>query len=123
MMIVRQTSIRGVPDVPGEYRDYVLGTGTLHHVWELIDRAFRLGGVLRAGRRGGRRRPGVRSPRRSCGDRCGPVPCVQRPRVGASRGPRRLPLRHAPSGRPNPCLLRRLQPCQRERCPSDAHCR
>jgi GDPmannose 4,6-dehydratase len=44
MMIVRQTSIRGVPDVPGEYRDYVLGTGTLHHVWELIDRAFRLGG-------------------------------------------------------------------------------
>lgn len=44
MMILRQTSIRGVPDVPAEYRDYVLGTGTLHHVWELIDRAFHLGG-------------------------------------------------------------------------------
>jgi GDPmannose 4,6-dehydratase len=44
MMILRQTSIRGVPDVSAQYRDYVLGTGTLHHVWELIDRAFRLGG-------------------------------------------------------------------------------
>ena len=44
MMILRQTAIRNVPDVPEQYRDYVLGTGTLHHVWELIDRAFRLGG-------------------------------------------------------------------------------
>jgi GDPmannose 4,6-dehydratase len=26
------------------YRDYVLGTGRLHHVWELVDRAFVLGG-------------------------------------------------------------------------------
>lgn len=26
------------------YRDYVLGTGRLHHVWELVDRAFALGG-------------------------------------------------------------------------------
>ena len=44
MMILRQTSIRGVRDVPGEYRDYVLGTGRLYHVWELIDRAFLLAG-------------------------------------------------------------------------------
>lgn len=44
MMILRQTATRAVPDVPEQYRDYVLGTGTLHHVWELIDRAFRLGG-------------------------------------------------------------------------------
>ena len=28
MMILRQTTIRGVPDVPDQYRDYVLGTGT-----------------------------------------------------------------------------------------------
>jgi GDPmannose 4,6-dehydratase len=26
------------------YRDYVLGTGRLHHVWELVDRAFALAG-------------------------------------------------------------------------------
>jgi GDPmannose 4,6-dehydratase len=26
------------------YRDYVLGTGRLHHVWELVDRAFTLSG-------------------------------------------------------------------------------
>jgi GDPmannose 4,6-dehydratase len=44
MMILRQTSIRGVPDVSPQYQDYVLGTGTMYHVWELIDRAFRLGG-------------------------------------------------------------------------------
>jgi GDPmannose 4,6-dehydratase len=43
-MILRQASIRGVPDVSAQYQDYVLGTGALHHVWELIDRAFRLGG-------------------------------------------------------------------------------
>jgi GDPmannose 4,6-dehydratase len=44
MMILRQTSIRGVPDVSPQYQDYVLGTGAMYHVWELIDRAFRLGG-------------------------------------------------------------------------------
>jgi GDPmannose 4,6-dehydratase len=31
-------------DVGGSYRDYVLGTGRLHAVWELVDRAFALGG-------------------------------------------------------------------------------
>jgi GDPmannose 4,6-dehydratase len=29
---------------PASYRDYVLGTGRLHNVWELADRAFALGG-------------------------------------------------------------------------------
>ena len=43
--IIRQTSLRGVEDVAREYRDYVLGTGRLHHVWELIDRAFALAGL------------------------------------------------------------------------------
>ena len=27
-----------------DYRDYVLGTGRLHHVWELVDRAFTVAG-------------------------------------------------------------------------------
>ena len=31
-------------DVGSSYRDYVLGSGRLHAVWELIDRAFLLGG-------------------------------------------------------------------------------
>jgi GDPmannose 4,6-dehydratase len=44
MMILRQASIRRVEDVPTNYRDYVLGTGRLYHVWELIDAAFGLGG-------------------------------------------------------------------------------
>jgi GDPmannose 4,6-dehydratase len=44
MMILRQASIRKVRDAPAEYKDYVLGTGRLHHVWELIDRAFLLAG-------------------------------------------------------------------------------
>jgi len=44
LMILRQTSLRGVPDVASSYRDYVLGTGELHAVWELIDRAFALAG-------------------------------------------------------------------------------
>jgi GDPmannose 4,6-dehydratase len=43
-LILRQTDVRGVADEPGEYRDYVLGTGRLHAVWELIDAAFRLAG-------------------------------------------------------------------------------
>jgi GDPmannose 4,6-dehydratase len=42
--ILRQASIRGVPDEARFYRDYVLGTGRLHHVWELVDRAFALAG-------------------------------------------------------------------------------
>jgi len=42
--IVRQAAIRGVPDEARFYRDYVLGTGRLHHVWQLVDRAFALAG-------------------------------------------------------------------------------
>ncbi len=38
--ILRQAAVRGVPDQARSYRDYVLGTGVLHHVWELVDRAF-----------------------------------------------------------------------------------
>jgi GDPmannose 4,6-dehydratase len=30
------------PDVGSSYRDYVLGTGRLHAVWQLVDRAFAL---------------------------------------------------------------------------------
>jgi len=33
------------PDVGSNYRDYVLGSGRLHAVWELIDRAFSLCGL------------------------------------------------------------------------------
>jgi GDPmannose 4,6-dehydratase len=44
LLILRQASRRGVPDEASSYRDYVLGTGRLHHVWELIDRAFALAG-------------------------------------------------------------------------------
>jgi GDPmannose 4,6-dehydratase len=44
MSILRQTSRRGIRDDASSYHDYVLGTGRLHHVWELIDRAFALGG-------------------------------------------------------------------------------
>jgi GDPmannose 4,6-dehydratase len=44
LLILRQASLRGVPDVASSYRDYVLGTGKLHAVWELIDRAFSLAG-------------------------------------------------------------------------------
>lgn len=42
--VLRQASIRHVRDVSSEYRDYVLGTGHLYCVWELIDRAFFLAG-------------------------------------------------------------------------------
>jgi GDPmannose 4,6-dehydratase len=49
--ILRQLSFRAEtaghasePDVGSSYRDYVLGTGELHAVWQLIDRAFALGG-------------------------------------------------------------------------------
>ena len=44
IMIARQASIRGVGDAATEYRDYVLGTGHLRHVWELVDCAFGLAG-------------------------------------------------------------------------------
>ena len=36
--------LRQSRDEAASYRDYVLGTGQLHHVWELVDRAFALGG-------------------------------------------------------------------------------
>jgi len=42
--ILRQASVRGVPDDALSYCDYVLGTGQLHAVWELADRAFALAG-------------------------------------------------------------------------------
>jgi GDPmannose 4,6-dehydratase len=42
--ILRQVEVRGDPDEAPWYRDYVVGTGRLHHVWELVDRAFTLAG-------------------------------------------------------------------------------
>jgi len=42
--ILRQAEARGAPDEASSYRDYVLGTGRLHNVWELADRAFALAG-------------------------------------------------------------------------------
>lgn len=49
--ILRQVVVRGEvngaepePDLADLYRDYVLGTGQSHAVWELIDRAFQLAG-------------------------------------------------------------------------------
>ena len=44
VMILRQAQARGIPDEAASYRDYVLGTGKLHAVWELADRAFALAG-------------------------------------------------------------------------------
>jgi len=44
-LILRQTDVRGVADVSSEYRDYVLGTGQLHAVWQLIDTAYELAGL------------------------------------------------------------------------------
>src|SRR5262245_30944273 len=44
LLILRQAAARGAPDEAASYRDYVLGTGRLHHVWELVDRAFALAG-------------------------------------------------------------------------------
>jgi len=50
--VIRQVEVRAAvagtpaePDSGSSYRDYVLGTGELHAVWELIDRAFALGGI------------------------------------------------------------------------------
>ena len=42
--IIRQAEVRGMADAARSYRDYVLGTGEVHHVWELVDRAFALAG-------------------------------------------------------------------------------
>jgi GDPmannose 4,6-dehydratase len=42
--IIRQAEVRDVPDEAASYNDYVLGTGRMHHVWELVDRAFALAG-------------------------------------------------------------------------------
>jgi GDP-D-mannose dehydratase len=42
--ITRQAEVRGVPDEAHSYTDYVLGTGQVHHVWELVDRSFALAG-------------------------------------------------------------------------------
>lgn len=49
--VCRQVTVRaevaqGAPeaDSGSNYRDYVLGSGQLHAVWELVDRAFALGG-------------------------------------------------------------------------------
>lgn len=49
--VARQTFVRGrllsgttEPDEGAYYRDYVLGTGQLHAVWQLVDRAFALAG-------------------------------------------------------------------------------
>ena len=51
-LIMGQIEVRGrvLGEPPQEdrgfnYRDYVLGTGRLHAVWELVDRAFYLGGL------------------------------------------------------------------------------
>jgi GDPmannose 4,6-dehydratase len=44
-MILRQAALRDVPDEASSYRDYVLGTGELHTVWQLVDRAFALAGL------------------------------------------------------------------------------
>lgn len=50
--IARQVRVRAShsrqpdqPDVGTSYRDYVLGTGRLHAVWQLVDRAFNLAGL------------------------------------------------------------------------------
>lgn len=51
-MVLRQIAVRArirnvspEPDVGANYRDYLLGTGQAHAVWELVDRAFSLGGM------------------------------------------------------------------------------
>jgi GDPmannose 4,6-dehydratase len=49
--ITRQIEVRrargelGIEDTADAYRDYILATGQLHAVWELVDRAFSLGGI------------------------------------------------------------------------------
>ena len=51
ILVARQIEVRATvlqrgpePDVGSSYRDYILGTGRLHAVWELVDRAFAIGG-------------------------------------------------------------------------------
>lgn len=51
ILVARQIAVRAAvlqgepePDVGSSYRDYVLGTGQLHAVWQLVDRAFAIGG-------------------------------------------------------------------------------
>jgi len=51
ILVARQIEVRASvlgctaePDTGASYRDYVLGTGTLTAVWELVDRAFHHGG-------------------------------------------------------------------------------
>ncbi len=51
IMIARQIEVRAKvlgrppePDVGSSYHDYILATGRQHAVWELVDRAFALGG-------------------------------------------------------------------------------
>ena len=51
LRVMRQIGVRSKhlgtqpdPDQGAFYRDYVLGTGRLHAVWQLVDRAFSLGG-------------------------------------------------------------------------------
>ena len=47
--ILRQIDMRRktevLEDTGGNYRDYVLATGETHAVWELVDSAFRIGGL------------------------------------------------------------------------------
>lgn len=52
ILIARQVQVRPMvlgrppePDIGSSYSDYVLGTGQLHAVWELVDRAFKIGGL------------------------------------------------------------------------------
>jgi GDPmannose 4,6-dehydratase len=48
--VLRQIEVRAAlgeasqPDIGANYRDYVLGTGKTHAVWELVDCAFTIGG-------------------------------------------------------------------------------
>jgi GDPmannose 4,6-dehydratase len=50
--VLRQIDVRAStsgrpaePDIGSNYRDYVLGSGRLHAVWELVDRTFALAGL------------------------------------------------------------------------------
>lgn len=43
-IVIRSSLHANEPDIASSYRDYVLGTGEAHAVWELVDRAFALVG-------------------------------------------------------------------------------
>jgi GDPmannose 4,6-dehydratase len=51
MSVLRQVAVRNEhlgsadEDTGASYRDYVLGTGQMHSVWELVDTAFRIAGM------------------------------------------------------------------------------